>query len=876
MDNTIVLKTAQRFIAALTGNSESPVTFQTFDDKKERGRLSRILHGSLSEHERALKSLNQRGAGIFITVNETDLKGRELKNITRVRAFFVDIDGDDESDLNLVTNCALTPHIIVKTSPGRFHAYWLVSDGALKEFTPIQEALIRKFGSDSSVKDLPRVMRLPGFIHQKKAPFRTLIVQKNRIPPYSRAEIIEGLDLQLVEGSKKLKGPALKKSMRRVRYEPQTEGNRNIELFKYCCALRDRGVDEPAIWAAMEVANNMNNPPLDDSELTTITESALSRSRQDYDSITVEEALNKINIPVPKKGKNLAVPAGYEIRREGVFHEKIRKNSAEWEPVSHAPVIICERIQNVESDSEKLKIGFYEDSQASPWISRILPRGTALDCRKIVAEADRGLPVSSETSRPLVKYLAAFEAQNKGQLRLTLSRSTFGYNKNRTSFQYGKAELVTAESVNQKVIFSPESREHEALAAAYRTKGDASKWFQALEQAMKHPRFAVFFYAAMAAPLQRVMGWDNFIVDLSAPTSTGKSIALNLVMSIYGNPAGCVHSVNLTPVFLENVCSLQSGFPLAMDDTKTAGLNLNKMLYDLTFGKSKGRGKRDGGMQERRAWKTIALTTGESSLADYAQDAGARSRILPIKGLPFGKQNVETALFVQKLKALVKGNFGHLGPRWIKYILENRNEWKAWRKRDNEILLEYSSNSGPSARLNEALSCLRFTAELIRESELMTFRIEGDPFEVIKNTIQEHVEKASNSRRAAEMLNDWALQHKDMLYNAKDRQSPPPQGFVGRWDREDGKDDWEYIGFSRTQFEEILKKGGMDPHACKTDLAHAGLLVKNENERSVPTRIDGHLNRLICLKRAAFDHIIGDAKNPKNKRKSAPKRYPTF
>jgi hypothetical protein len=37
--------------------------------------------------------LNREGAGVFVTVNETDLKGRTAKNITSVRAVFVDLDG---------------------------------------------------------------------------------------------------------------------------------------------------------------------------------------------------------------------------------------------------------------------------------------------------------------------------------------------------------------------------------------------------------------------------------------------------------------------------------------------------------------------------------------------------------------------------------------------------------------------------------------------------------------------------------------------------------------------------------------------------------------------------------------------------------------
>ena len=59
------------------------------------------------------------------------------------------------------------PHILIETSLDRWHAYWLINDLPLDQFTQVQKALIDRFNSDPSVHDLPRVMRLPGFIHHK-------------------------------------------------------------------------------------------------------------------------------------------------------------------------------------------------------------------------------------------------------------------------------------------------------------------------------------------------------------------------------------------------------------------------------------------------------------------------------------------------------------------------------------------------------------------------------------------------------------------------------------------------------------------------------------------------------------------------------------
>src|ERR1700750_355981 len=82
---------AEGFLKVLDPNARR-WTFQTFaDDKnKDDGSLVRILHGSPDELWPELVRLNNKGAGIFVTINQTNLEGRSTKNILRVRALFAD------------------------------------------------------------------------------------------------------------------------------------------------------------------------------------------------------------------------------------------------------------------------------------------------------------------------------------------------------------------------------------------------------------------------------------------------------------------------------------------------------------------------------------------------------------------------------------------------------------------------------------------------------------------------------------------------------------------------------------------------------------------------------------------------------------------
>src|SRR5262245_53266826 len=181
---------AERFL-----NSVDPgptgFTFQTFDDNQERNdkKLARVIHATMSDCWNELVSLNDKGAGVFVTICETDGQGRKAQNVVRVRALFVDLDG---APLDPVMRDPRTPHIDVESSPGKFHTYWLVTGIGLDEFEGFQKALAEKFGGDPSVHDLPRVMRLPGFVHRKSTtPFAVRIMQANERTPYTVADFVD-------------------------------------------------------------------------------------------------------------------------------------------------------------------------------------------------------------------------------------------------------------------------------------------------------------------------------------------------------------------------------------------------------------------------------------------------------------------------------------------------------------------------------------------------------------------------------------------------------------------------------------------------------------------------------------------------------------
>ncbi|WP_192881699.1 VapE domain-containing protein [Nostoc sp. CENA543] len=159
-------ETANSFLKLL---GETPYLFQTFDDNSKRKdkSLTRQFYGSLDEHWDELLALNNKGAGIFVTVNVTDGNNRKAENITAVRALFIDCDNGLPDEFHL------TPTMVIHSSkPDKGHAYWVLNEPSndVDKFPQKQQQLIKHYGSDKSVHDRSRVMRLPGFLHIKGEP----------------------------------------------------------------------------------------------------------------------------------------------------------------------------------------------------------------------------------------------------------------------------------------------------------------------------------------------------------------------------------------------------------------------------------------------------------------------------------------------------------------------------------------------------------------------------------------------------------------------------------------------------------------------------------------------------------------------------------
>lgn len=191
------------FIASLTGSPDTECDWRVINDRN-KGEQGINLRGNLATLANQLIDYNNRGYGIFMTINAMKPNGaRTLDNVDHIRAHVVDVDDvlTAQDSYNRAVSSAMPPHFAVQSSQGKFHLYWLVQPYTGNDFyTAQQRKLCQLYNGDSNVIDATRVMRVPGFMHNKSTPQLTTCWAIVNAPRYTSQQIADNLaNINIVE-----------------------------------------------------------------------------------------------------------------------------------------------------------------------------------------------------------------------------------------------------------------------------------------------------------------------------------------------------------------------------------------------------------------------------------------------------------------------------------------------------------------------------------------------------------------------------------------------------------------------------------------------------------------------------------------------------
>ena len=347
------------------------------------------------------------------------------------------------------------------------------------------------------------------------------------------------------------------------------------------------------------------------------------------------------------------------------------------------PILPIERMKNMETGEEQIKIAYKRNGT---WNEIIVPKTMVTSASKIVSLSGRGISVTSENAKLLVRYLSDVENMNDSHIKVQYSTSKLGW----ISGQFIPYDT--------DIVFDGDQRFRQVYDSVSE-RGNWKLWQNHILKLRRSNRMEIKFMmaASFASVLVSLLGGLPFIVDLWGETEGGKTVSLMVATSIWANPdeSAYIGDFKTTEVALEAKADMLNHLPMVLDDTsKTSSRirdNFEGVVYDLCSGKGKSRSNKELGISRENHWKNCVLTNGERPLNSYVSQGGAINRILEVECQDHVYDDP------QETAEVVKKNYGLAGKRYIEVLKdlgveEIRRIQKEFQKQlyDDEVMQKQS------------------------------------------------------------------------------------------------------------------------------------------------------------------------------------------
>lgn len=593
-------------------------------------------------------------------------------------------------------------------------------------------------------------------------------------------------------------------------------------------------------------------------------------------------------LPDAPVGEDVVVPAGWRLTLDGV--SKIGPDGNE--PGLAWPVILTELSREGKKGTHAVTLAWFRENR---WHQRVVLRDVIANARSAVELAAHGLPVHSNNARSFVQYLADFESQNRELLPLTSFSSQMGWQGEQLGvdgFLWGRTLLsangqasgedqsasAVASAGGPRIIhFRGADEGDDQIAEGFHKSGSLRRWLRAIEPISAFPKVRLLLYASFTSPVLSILTSPNFIVDTAGKTTTGKTSSLRVAASVWGcpietSPKAAMSTWDATGVWRERAPAVLNGLPFILDDTKRARSpeDVAQTIYTVTQGRGRGRGSVRG-IAHQDTWRTILSSSGEQPATTFTGDGGTRARVLSLWGSPFGDTDQGTGRLVRELNDAIRENYGHAGPKFIRYLLRHRDRWDRWREeyaRIVELYVHHASGHPVAGRLAVHFAAITVTIALVHSAIDMPW----NPSNVIYLLWDDLIAGAAEADRETEALRhvfNWASANQTSFLGRGTERHMPREGWAGRWDiqkpvvpgtREES--DWSWIGIRPDILGELLRDGGFDPvstirHWKERDW----LVVDRESDGTtrsqLSTRLGAEKVRLVAISRQAVDTVMG-------------------
>lgn len=426
---------------------------------------------------------------------------------------------------------------------------------------------------------------------------------------------------------------------------------------------------------------------------------------------------------------------------------------------AHA-IMPVERLVNIDTGEVKLKLAYKRSGKGKKWQTTIVGKDVISTSRSITALAAQGISVTSSTASALVDYLNDLENLNYDIIPESKSIGRLGYIPGEGFSPY----------VDGLVFDGDTSFKH--LYETVKSHGSQIKWFEtALECRKMSVTARIMLAAAFASPILSVVGSLPFFVHLWGGTETGKTVALMLAASVWGDPelGNYTQTFNATQVGQERTAAFLNHLPMCIDELQ---LTLNGKghasfdVYQLAQGVGRARGMRNGGIEKTPTWKCCFLSTGESPITSTSSGGGAVNRVIDIECVT-GNAVITDG---PRISNALKQNYGFAGQMFVEKLYE---------KAENLDIVRdiYSENAKELRAGNSTEKQAMAAAAIITADQMATAWIFKDDMALTCKDIEDFLasrEAVSAGRRAYDWLCDWVASNINRFLGGE----IPPSGEV--------------------------------------------------------------------------------------------------
>lgn len=493
------------------------------------------------------------------------------------------------------------------------------------------------------------------------------------------------------------------------------------------------------------------------------------------------------------------------------------------------PIMPVQRLVNIDTNVHKVKLAY---SLGRRWSYIIEDRSVISDSRAIIGLSRYGIAVNSENAKHLVRYLSEVEQMNYDIIPEVSSVGRLGW-----IDDYGFSPYAG------DLVFDGEE-EYRTRFESIRFRGDRQKWIECCKTVRagktKGAVIArIMLAASFASALVKPCNCLPFFVHLWGGSETGKTVGLLLAASVWADPeiGKYIQTFNATDVSKELGAAFYNSLPLILDELQLVKDNrkdFDRMIYQLSEGVGRTRGKKTGGLQKTPTWRNCVLTTGEHPIISPSSGAGAINRTLEIDC-----HDIHLFDDPKWVAVTLYNNYGFAGREFVERLMDDKAIEDA---RSLQAAMQDDLKTDDTMDKQTASAALILAADRMIERQFFQDGILLQPSDIAPYLVSKQT--VNQNARALQYIYD------QVNINAG-RFSPEISSNGEVW----GDQDDQYIYIIKSKFDQLLQDEGYNASAFIGWAKNQGILCCGTDGR--PTKVKkilGKSARCVWIKCKNYDN----------------------